>query len=213
MREERHLALGFNLQNGEKYSKKDLRVIEKAVRRIFSGNERMLAADSRSSASIVIEWVREAADAYLASQRRGANMKSRTLFSEMESFVEFSRRTNFHSKKIFCNSKRQVGITSAIYHWGMARNELSLSGRLRYFWALATNHLFFLYHQKFQPDLRINEFRKNENAPSRRWFRKIQKSRSSRNKAATVTSICWKIQVFRFDTLIDLSIHLEKIFL
>ena len=62
MREERHLALGFNLENGKKYSKKDLQVIEKTVRRIFSGNERIVAADSRSSASVVIEWVREAAD-------------------------------------------------------------------------------------------------------------------------------------------------------
>ena len=50
--------------------KKVLKVIEKAVRRIFSGNERIVAADSRSSASVVIGWVREAADTYLASQRR-----------------------------------------------------------------------------------------------------------------------------------------------
>ena len=28
MRDERHLALGFNLGNGQKYSKKDLKVIE-----------------------------------------------------------------------------------------------------------------------------------------------------------------------------------------
>ena len=133
IREERHFALGFNLENDQKYSKKDLKVIEKAVRRIFSGNERLVAEDSRSSASVVIEWVREAADAYLASQRHGADLKSRTVFFESESFVEFSRRTNFNSKKIFCNSKRQVGITSAIYHWGMARNELSLSVGLRCF--------------------------------------------------------------------------------
>ena len=46
----------------KKYSKKDLKVIEKTVRRIFSGNERIVAADSRSCASVVIEWVREAAD-------------------------------------------------------------------------------------------------------------------------------------------------------
>ena len=63
MREERHLALGFNLENGKKYSKKDLQVIEKTVRRIFSENEKIVAADSRSSASVVIEWVCEAADA------------------------------------------------------------------------------------------------------------------------------------------------------
>ena len=127
LRKERHLAVNLQKETFAKYSRKHLQLIEKSLRKMFSGNERLLLPDSASSASSTLEWVREAADASLASQRRGAGKGKITHFRLSESFVDFVKRTNLPIKSIFCSSRKEIAITSAIYNWGMARSELSQS--------------------------------------------------------------------------------------